>query len=163
MKKHSLTKGVLLAFALMMTNMVCGQDYTQKCLQVVETDGTQTNFALSEKPQITIVDNEMVFTSSSLTLSVPFDGFVEYKFVEDVPNKIDNTSADNSMDIASGKVYITGLKAGAKVYVYTVDGQEMLSQSASESGSVTIDLTKLKNGVTYVLRTSTVSYKIMNR
>ncbi len=163
MKQHLFIKTLVVVVALAVLLPVSAQDNVVKCLQVVERDGTRTNFALSTKPQITIVDNELVFVSARETLTVPFGSFVEYLFVEGVPSKIDATQAEKKLDIAQGKVYITGLTPGAKVYVYTVAGQEVLAMAAPASGSLTIDLSPLAQGEVYILRTPTVSYKIMNK
>ncbi len=63
--------------------------------------------------------------------------------------------------ISAGGALMTGLEEGAHVYVYTADGQTVVSAVAGKDGKVGVDLNSLKSGQVYILRTPNASYKIV--
>ena len=104
-------------------------------------------------------------------LSVPVADVQDYKLVKeaDLPPSVsiekDVTVADNGgkPEFANGKACFSGLKPGAQVSVYTLDGVKVMSVAADASGAATVDLGSLDKGTVYILRTPTAGYKLMNK
>ncbi len=164
MRKTLLIKAILLLLALPLSQTMRAEDETVMCLLVTETDGTETYFALSDKPVISFADGAMTVTSSTLELTVALTGVVDYK-LSSVPTGIKSTYAtqEGQASFSGKKACITGLKAGAAVNVFTVDGVKVASVSASPNGEANVDFSTLKTGTVYLLSTPTVTYKIMNK
>ncbi len=79
----------------------------------------------------------------------------------DTGTGIGGVSAGGSqINLSAGQVLMTGLEAGAQVYVYAADGQTVNSVVASSDGRAVVDLNSLKSGQVYILRTPSASYKI---
>ena len=57
---------------------------------------------------------------------------------------------------------VSGLKAGAKVAIYNLNGTQISSVTADGEGRVALDFSSLPKGV-YILRTPTKSFKFMNK
>ncbi len=165
MKKSLYIKAALLMFVMCLSQSLRAADEDVPCLKITETDGTIVTFALSEPPVITYANDIMTVSGVALTINVPLSEVVDLEFENTVANGIaktvlgDGSAADASF--IGGKAYISGLAAGAQVYVYTVDGQLVSSISASQEGSVCVDLGGLKSGVVYLLRTPAATYKII--
>ena len=85
---------------------------------------------------------------------------------EDTPSDIDQTVVSENggkPEFADGKVYFSGLKPGARVSVYTLDGVQALTVAAGSDGKASIDLGSLEKGTVYILRTPSAGYKILNK
>lgn len=169
MMKRNVFKSVAVGLLLLASTTVSAQTETKNYLLVTDKAGAQTAFKLSENPVITIVENEMNVTAGEKVLAVSLADMADYKFVTesevpDIPTNIDNTVKENSRpEFSEGKIYLSGLEAGAKVRVYTLDGIQKMTVTASADGRACVDMTTMKNGVVYILRTPSASYKILNK
>ena len=138
-------------------------------LVLTETNGTKTEFALNSYPVITIESNDLVITCEGKKVSTALTGVQNYHFIEKkVPTAISNIPANDP----KGETYtprfsfsnaeVSGLKAGARVAIYNLNGTQISSVTADGEGRVTLDLSSLPKGV-YILRTPTKSFKFMNK
>lgn len=149
-------------------------------LLVTEKGGAQTAFKFGENPVITFTQQAepegdavllLNVEAGEQLLSVPVADVQDYKFVKeaDLPPSVsiekDVTVADNGgkPEFANGKACFSGLKPGAQVSVYTLDGVKVMSVAADASGAATVDLGSLDKGTVYILRTPTAGYKLMNK
>ena len=120
-------------------------------LVLTENSGAVSRFALSDELTTSLADVK------------------DYTFVvEHVSTGI------NSIPVAEGAVAsqqptfsfrdakINGLKAGARVGIYSINGTLVSNINADAQGAASINLSNLPKGV-YILRTPNKSFKIINR
>lgn len=139
------------------------------CLVLTETNGTTTEFALESFPVITIEDNNLVITHNGNQLTTALTGVQDYRFIEkkvtagisSVPSN-DPKNASNTPQFSFSNAEVSGLKAGAKVAIYNLNGTQISSVTADGEGRVALDFSSLPKGV-YILRTPTKSFKFMNK
>ena len=139
------------------------------CLVLTETNGTTTEFALESFPVITIEDNNLVITCKDQKLTTALTGVQDYHFIEkkvttsisSVPSN-DPKNASVSPQFSFSNAEVSGLKAGARVAIYNLNGTQISSVTADGEGRVALDLSSLPKGV-YILRTPTKSFKFMNK
>lgn len=139
------------------------------CLVLTETNGTKTEFALNSYPVITIEANDLVITCESKKLSTALTGVQDYHFTEKkVTTSISSVPANDpkgetpTPSFSFSNAEVSGLKAGARVAIYNLNGTQISSVTADGEGRVTLDLSSLPKGV-YILRTPTKSFKFMNK
>ena len=139
------------------------------CLVLTETNGTTTEFALESFPVITIEDNNLVITCKDQKLTTALTGVQDYRFIEkkvtagisSVPSN-DPKNASVSPQFSFNNAEVSGLKAGARVAIYNLNGTQISSVTADGEGRVALDFSSLPKGV-YILRTPTKSFKFMNK
>ena len=139
------------------------------CLVLTETNGTTTEFALESFPVITIEDNNLVITCKNQKLTTALTGVQDYRFIEkkvtagisSVPSN-DPKNASNTSQFSLSNTEVSGLKAGARVAIYNLNGTQISSVTADGEGRVALDFSSLPKGV-YILRTPTKSFKFMNK
>lgn len=138
-------------------------------LVVTETDGTTSQFALTDAPVITFNGDQLVVTCAGDELSLALSSVKDYHFYkEEVVTDIDdalaepNTDGETKPTIAFGEAKFSGLKEGTLIVVYSIEGRAVATVTAGNGGNATIDLRSLPWGV-YILRTPSNSYKIYNR
>ena len=139
------------------------------CLVLTETNGTTTEFALESFPVITIEGNNLVITHNGNQLTTALTGVQDYRFIEkkvttsisSVPSN-DPKNASNTPQFSFSNAEVSGLKAGAKVAIYNLNGTQISSVTADGEGRVALDFSSLPKGV-YILRTPTKSFKFMNK
>ena len=139
------------------------------CLVLTETNGTKTEFALESFPVITIEGNNLVITHNGNQLTTALTGVQDYRFIEkkvttsisSVPSN-DPKNTSNTPQFSFSNAEVSGLKAGARVAIYNLNGTQISSATADGEGRVALDLSSLPKGV-YILRTPTKSFKFMNK
>lgn len=139
------------------------------CLVLTETNGTTTEFALESFPVITIEGNNLVITHNGNQLTTALTGVQDYHFIEkkvttsisSVPSN-DPKNTSNTPQFSFSNAEVSGLKAGARVTIYNLNGTQISSVTADGEGRVALDLSSLPKGV-YILRTPTKSFKFMNK
>ena len=139
------------------------------CLVLTETNGTKTEFALESFPVITIEGNNLVITHNGNQLTTALTGVQDYHFIEktvttsisSVPSN-DPKNESNTPQFSFSNAEVSGLKAGARVAIYNLNGTQISSVTADGEGRVALDLSSLPKGV-YILRTPTKSFKFMNK
>lgn len=139
------------------------------CLVLTETNGTKNEFALESFPVITIEGNNLVITHNGNQLTTALTGVQDYHFIEkkvttsisSVPSN-DPKNASVSPQFSFSNAEVSGLKAGARVAIYNLNGTQISSVTADGEGRVALDFSSLPKGV-YILRTPTKSFKFMNK
>ena len=139
------------------------------CLVLTETNGTTTEFALESFPVITIEGNNLVISHNGNQLTTALTGVQDYHFIEktvttsisSVPSN-DPKNTSNTPQFSFSNAEVSGLKAGARVAIYNLNGTQISSVTADGEGRVALDFSSLPKGV-YILRTPTKSFKFMNK
>lgn len=139
------------------------------CLVLTETNGTKTEFALDSYPVVTIEANDLVITCEGKKLSTALIGVQNYHFTEKkVTTSVSSVPANDpkgettTPSFSFSNAEVSGLKAGARVAIYNLNGTQISSVIADGEGRVALDLSSLPKGV-YILRTPTKSFKFMNK
>lgn len=171
MKKISFIGLIALALSFI---PLCGfaqtvQERLITCLVLTETNGTTTEFALESFPVITIEGNNLVISHNGNQLTTALTGVQDYRFIEkkvtagisSVPSN-DPKNASNTPQFSFSNAEVSGLKAGARVAIYNLNGTQISSVTADGEGRVALDFSSLPKGV-YILRTPTKSFKFMNK
>lgn len=133
-------------------------------LVLTQYDGTVSKFALSDAPILSFNGGQLVVTCSGDELSTDLADVKDYHFVtEQVPTGIQSISIGNGKtvpEVSFHNARISGLKEGARVTVYDINGKAVDTLSANAEGEVRVEIANLPKGV-YILRTPTKSFKLM--
>lgn len=134
------------------------------------TDGRYDRYSFGDKPKITYEDGEIVVCTHS----------GECRYSNEVVHKItlsDNESPDpikvpeitmkemedkDSMTRDGDSVLMQGMTPGSLLHIYSLNGQLIRILTASEEGTISFTLSDLSAGV-YILKTETITYKIIKR
>jgi len=158
-KKTLLTLFALMAFLMLPVQRVCAEGQVQ-CMVLTQTDGTVTKFALSDAPVVKYDGDNIVVTCGEQSLTTAMSGIEKWTFENDDLQGIDEAkNAEPQTSFSFGRAEISGLKAGAAIGVYGIDGKALYNVKANGEGQVLVDLGNLPEGV-YILRTPNKSYKI---
>ena len=171
MKKISFIGLIALALSFIPLNGFAQtvQEKIITCLVLTETNGTKTEFALDSYPVVTIEANDLVITCEGKKLSTALTGVQNYHFTEkkvttsisSVPTN-DPKGETTTPSFSFSNAEVSGLKAGARVAIYNLNGTQISSVTADDEGRIALDLSSLPKGV-YILRTPTKSFKFMNK
>ncbi len=136
-------------------------------LVVVQTDGTKTEFALEDQPTLSFNGNDVVVTATDKKVTFSMQGIDNYHFVtKSVTTGIQQVEstpqANGEPTYSPADASVSGLKAGAKLMVFSINGQLIKTIVATEDGKANVNLTDLTPGI-YIIKTPTKSFKVMKR
>ncbi|MBR1593342.1 MAG: leucine-rich repeat protein [Alloprevotella sp.] len=133
-------------------------------LTLLMKDGTTHTVRLASKPVISIAGSDLSITGLWLSLSLPLSDVVRYTFESYDATGIDEVTDDKhaDLDMQGEKLIATGLKAGAAVDVFDLQGRLQRHAVATADGSLSLSLGGLPVG-TYVVKVNEITYKIMKR
>lgn len=129
-----------------------------KYLIVSRTDGSEASFAIADNPVIKNSASELTVETTDAMITVPFEELDSYSFSETVG--VEEITAGESHSYRNGQVTFNGLKPGSEIYVYALDGREVMRGAADADGYSSLDLRGLGTGV-YIVRTGTSSFKFI--
>lgn len=133
----------------------------QKYLRVVSVQGDPVYFHVDGKPAITTAGNTLsVGAIDDAPMSFEMDGISHIDFVDEAPNAIALTEAENGVRVSrSGwQVSISGLADNTPLTVVAIDGTVVLQHTVSQTA--TIDMNGLPKG-TYIIKTKNLTFKIL--
>lgn len=156
-KTHLLHKA---AAALLCALAVATASAEVKYLIVSRTDGSKASFALADEPVVKNTATELTVETSATTVTIPFAELENYSFSETGPVKVEDITAEESHSYHDGQVTFNGLKPGSEIYVYALDGREVMRGAADADGYSSLDLRGLGTGV-YIVRTGNSSFKFI--
>ncbi|SES68698.1 T9SS type A sorting domain-containing protein [Prevotella sp. kh1p2] len=137
-------------------------------LVVSQTDGSESKFAIAKAPVVAFRDGNLQVSCDGDVLELSMAGVSNYHFVtEQVPTGIESVATEPSVGevrptIAFGEASFRGLRAGAAVTVYTIDGRAVKTVKADAEGNASVALGDLEQGV-YILRAGGQSIKVYNK
>ncbi|MCM1005111.1 MAG: hypothetical protein NC548_46505 [Lachnospiraceae bacterium] len=125
---------------------------TQKALVVHLKSGETEQFLLEEKPQLTFTASECKFTSPTYEVTHDMADISEARFAM-VTSGIESTETDCiKVDLSSpGTLVVSGIKSASPVNVYSLEGINVASATASASESVTMDISRLQKNAVYIV------------
>lgn len=122
--------------------------------------GETTNYLFTDKPKLTFNGTQLVIKSDSYEVTYELQQLERYYFIKTQTDGINAPqSANDKFDFRNDLLFMTGLKSGDLVSVYTTAGQLATSVSAGSDGNAVISLTGMQSG-TYIVKYGNVSTKI---
>ena len=138
------------------------------CVVVEQTDGTKTEYLLSEKPKISYVDDVVRLTTGETYVDFAVRNVSRVYLSETMGAGIEDetiVSLDErtlSVQIAGGVLLMRGLSAGECVNVVCVNGTLAATFSSTVEGTLSVPLSELQDGL-LIVKTGKGTFKFMNR
>lgn len=131
---------------------------------VIETkDHVQTTYMLAEKPEVRFEGTNLRVVSAKADVTYQLTDILRFTYEKrSVTGVSELQSAPATVDYEDGELVISGIKAGAAVGVYSLDGKLVRQLTAQHAGTYRLSLSALPRGV-YVVKADNVTYKIMKR
>ena len=134
-----------------------------KYLILKQKDGSQASFALASQPIVECQNGFLNIVSQSGSISVSLSSVDRYVLSENPSLDIQDLKAERpEIAIKSGVVVLSGMKPSTNVSVYSVDGREIITITASNEGTAVINLSDYSYGY-YIIKAGNTSYKIVNK
>lgn len=163
MKKKTLLKCfAIVALLLAPLQAALAQESGEEvlCMVLTQKDGTVSQFALRDGPIVSYEGDALVVNCGEQSLTTPMAGIAKFTFEQVVVDAIATVqNAQPEARIAFGNASFSGMKPGANVSVYSIDGKCLHTVKADADGHLRVSLDAFVPGV-YILRTPTQSYKI---
>jgi hypothetical protein len=131
---------------------------------VVETkDHIKTTYMLAEKPQVRFVGANLRVVSSKADVTYNLSDILRFTYeTRSVTGVSELRHEPTTVDYTDGQLVVSGIKAGASVNVYSLEGKLVKQLTAEHAGTYRLSLSSLPQG-TYIVKADNVSYKIMKR
>lgn len=132
-----------------------------RLLVVKSKDGTQTTFALADKPTVSFGNGELIVEHKSLKFSIELVNVHNFTFTE-TSMAINEITKNGKFLIENGYLIFNGLPRGSTVSVITLDGRIVGVYNSDNNGNTIVNLADLHKGI-FILRSDKLSVKITNR
>lgn len=134
---------------------------------VVETrSGTTLELSLRQKPEVIVSEKEFIISCGDNITSYLHEEVRKFYFKPYTPTEIERTTKEQVIRIEyldDSKIVISGTMGTEKVRLYTLNGQNINSQSINNGERLTISLSSLPSG-TYILNIDNrQSFKILKQ
>lgn len=116
-------------------------------LRVILTDGTQNDYVVAERPQISFEDGKMTFVYRNMTTSYATADVETFIFI-DLTSSIEQVKAGNTKltFLENDNIHIEGVSPNEKIRVYAINGvQQQVNVKQTDKGCV-VELSKLTKG-----------------
>ncbi len=121
-------------------------------------DGKSSKFSMNGNTVMKFVNEELVLSNNSETLSVPLSDLQRWTYSQ-VETSIDEVDANSlSVKVSDGNIVISNLPIGTKLYIYRVDGV-LKTSMVSHSVSQVVSMSSWTPGI-YIVKCGEVSFKI---
>lgn len=132
-------------------------------------DGRYDAYAFADKPRITYADGDMVIASEAGTYSYQHEQVRKITLSDnDTPivlgiTPVGTQPAQPCIDrLSADEVRMLGMQPGEQLWVYSLNGRLVKVLAASGQGEVCVPLAQFVPG-TYILKTKTITYKIIKK
>lgn len=116
-------------------------------LRVILTDGTQNDYVVAERPQISFEDGKMTVVYRNMTTSYA-TADVETFIFTDLTSSIEQVKAGDTKltFLENDNIHIEGVSQNEKIRVYAINGvQQQVNVKQTDKGCV-VELSKLTKG-----------------
>ena len=157
---------VLLA---VMTFMSLGSFAATPGVTFLFSDGTKASFAFVDKPVIAVTaDGLTVSANGASDVSYAFANVQKFYFEDDIVTAIEQVKNDVSAQrpvfaYVGGVVTVSGLSAGERLAVATINGSQVSAAKADSEGNARVNLSSAPAGVYVVSTGSGVSFKLLKK
>lgn len=131
---------------------------------VVETKNhVLTTYMLAERPQVRFEGANLRVVSAKADVTYRLSDILRFTYEKRSVTGVSELQAEPAaVDYEDGELVISGLKAGAAVGVYSLDGKLVRQLTARHAGTYRLSLAALPQGV-YIVKADNITYKIMKR
>ena len=145
------------------TNSDDGNTVDRKFLVVETKDHVKTTYMLARKPEVTFEGNDLRIVSWDADVTYNLADILRFTYeTKSVTGVTELREDPATIGYEDGQLVISGIKAGAPVGIYSLDGKLVKQLTAERSGSFRISLTSLPQGM-YIVKADNITYKIMKR
>ncbi len=133
------------------------------------SNGKKASFAFADKPVIDVTSDGLTVSATGASeVSYSFADVQKFYFEDDIPTAIGQVKNDVSAQrpvfaYAGGVVTVSGMTAGERLSVVTLDGSQVSATKADNGGNARVDLGSAPAGVYVVSTGSGVSFKILKK
>lgn len=157
--KKTIISAIALVASLMATAAV---QYTHSVI-VTKKSGETVEHKFAVTPSATIEGADIVFNTDGAKVAYPMSDVEHLTFGKTEVSGIDNVAApENSVAFAlgGGRLECSGMSAGTRLDVFTIDGRMAVSSVASAAGEASVDISQLPSGV-YIASGAGKSFKFI--
>ena len=118
---------------------------------------------LAEKPEVRFEGTNLRVVSAKADVTYQLTDILRFTYEKrSVTGVSELQTTPATVDYEDGELVISGIKAGAAVGVYSLDGKLVRQLTAQHAGTYRLSLSALPRGV-YVVKADNVTYKVMKR
>jgi DNA-binding beta-propeller fold protein YncE len=139
-------------------------DMVDRKFLVVETkDHVQTTYMLADKTQVLFAGDNLRVVSRKVDVIYKLSDILRFTYeTRSVTGVNERRSEPAQLEYKDDQLVISGIKAGASVGVYSLDGKLVKQLTAHRTGTYRLSLASLPQGV-YIVKADNITYKIMKR
>jgi hypothetical protein len=165
MKIRKIKLMMLMALVLLCSDAMAGEPG----VTFLFTNGKKASFAFASKPEIAVGNDGITISSSnSNPVSYTFSDVQRFYFEDDIETGIQQVECSASANqpvfrYVDGVVTVSGMSAGERLAVVTLDGSQVDATKADAEGNALIGLGSAPAGVYVVSTGSGVSFKLLKK
>lgn len=151
----------LLIFNMFLLSTLCMSAEEFNALVLHLASGSKVSIMLDQKPIVTFADEELVISTQSDVIRYQATDVSSFTYTSDSDAGIEVSSHDATSFSITGDVFrATCLVPNTKVFVYTVDGTQIISGKTDSNGNLSLPLPREK-GKIYIVKSSVANFKII--
>lgn len=130
-------------------------------LRVSASSGESVIFSFDSQPTVSFDSDYLSITTETETVEYPMTSDIIFDFV-DIAGVEDNHVDASSISIHSKQIFLKGLVAGSKVYVFDITGKLIELAACDNEGKCDIDASAFV-GCPLIIKTTEKTFKILIR
>ena len=131
-------------------------------LDVWAKSGEKFTYYLSEHPVAAYSGSDLVLKTDELTVNYPLSELHKFTFDSEAASVETISLPDGRMQMQKGMLCLSGFRAGERVSIYSMEGQNVMNETVSADGTATLFIQSLATGV-YVVKAGSVTHKIIKQ
>ena len=131
-------------------------------LDVWTKSGERITYYLNEHPVATYSGSDLVLKTDELTVNYPLAKLHKFTFGSEATSVETAPLPDGQMQMQKGMLCLSEFRAGEKVSIYNIGGQNVMNATISSDGTATLFIQSLATGV-YVVKAGSVTHKIIKQ
>ena len=150
-----------ISFALLLFSLTAGASDGINAMLLQGSSDFRFTILLDDQPVVTFSDDYLVVTTHMSAVSIPSSLVTKWTYVkDDEATSINNATRFGSVLSFDGKhLGMTHLEPSSAVQIYTADGALVASGTTDSRGNVSLSVPE-RQGAVYLIKTSTVTFKI---
>ena len=132
-------------------------------VKLTQTEGEEMYFLLSEKPVVTMNENDIVLTTEAQEITFPKGDDLTFEFGDYESLKVDEV-LKNEVIFEISKDIIKGynLMPGSQVSVFDLSGKKIGTEKANSNGEISVRMERLPKGI-YVVNYKSTTFKFQKK
>ena len=157
---------ILLLFYICCCCLKISAEKTSYILHVELKDGTNNDYVLADRPQISFENDNVVFLCKSISTSYKKKEINKFVFLDSQSTGVYVLKAGDTRigyTIEEGKVIIEGVTEKEDIKVYSISGQQHQAITNIEGNNAVVLLTSLPNGYYIINLGNKQSIKVLKK